>query len=205
MKLETARRYGAMRKQPELRTVSTKESTRSGGKPGVVDVKRGGEGVTTSLSPALTLERNLRSTINEMERWFEESIHRPFFGLNWQPMRGFFHETGSVGDITPAIDIFEEGDSLVVKAELPGIRKEDVSVRLVDNNLVISGEKKAEERVERSNYLRLERTQGSFSRTLSMPEGVDYEAARASFRDGVLEIRFPRTGDTGAVRQIAIE
>ncbi|HEY5974768.1 MAG TPA: Hsp20/alpha crystallin family protein [Geobacteraceae bacterium] len=195
-----------MRKQTELRTVTNREnSRRAGEKTNVVDVKREGEGLTTSLSPTVTLENNLRSTINEMERWFEESFHRPFLGLNWLPVRNLFNDIGITGDITPAIDIFEEGKSLVVKAELPGIRKEDVNVRLVDNNLIISGEKRTEEKVERNNYLRLERTHGAFSRTLNMPEGIDYEAAKATFRDGVLEIRIPRTGDAGTVRQITID
>ena len=144
------------------------------------------------------------SPLREMERWFEESMSRPFFGMNWTPFRHMFHELGERSDLMPAVDMFEEGGHLVVKAEMPGITKENLNLRIIDNNLIISGEKSTEEKVERSNYLRLERSHGSFSRTLNLPEGLDTEQIKATFRDGVLEVRIPRT-ETSTVRQIAVE
>lgn len=149
-------------------------------------------------------EVSVLSPIREMERWFEESLNRPFFGMNWTPFRNIFHEMGERGEMVPAVDMFEEGGNLVMKAELPGITKENLNLRIVDNNLIISGEKSTEEKIERSNYLRLERSHGSFSRTLSLPDGLDTENIKATFTDGVLEVRIPRT-ETSTVRQITVE
>ena len=108
-----------MRKQTELRTVTNREnSRRTGEKTNVVDVKREGEGLTTSLSPTITLEKNLRSTINEMERWFEESFHRPFLGLNWLPVRNLFNDIGITGDITPEyLNRIEQARGNKIKAQ----------------------------------------------------------------------------------------
>ena len=139
----------------------------------------------------------------EMERWFEESLNRPFFGMNWVPFRNLINDLGNTGELMPAVDMFEEGEHLVVKAELPGISRDDLNLRIVDGNLIISGEKGSGETVERSNYLRLERHHGSFTRTLRLPDGLDTEHIRASFRDGILDVRIPKTEST--VRQIAVE
>lgn len=185
-----------MRKQPELRTVNPKEN-----KPASRQESRSAVEITKPIS---SLEQSLITKMNEMERWMEESFHRPFLGQSWLPFRSLFHEAGSYGDISPSVDVYEEGGAVIVKAELPGMRREDVSVRLVDNNLIISGEKKAYERVEQKDYLRLESSHGSFTRTLAMPEGIDYEGAKASFKDGVLEIRIPRPAQ-GSMRNIDIE
>ncbi|WP_236685646.1 Hsp20/alpha crystallin family protein [Geobacter pickeringii] len=149
-------------------------------------------------------EVSILSPLREMERWFEESINRPFFGMNWMPLRHMLHDLGGGMEMMPAVDMFEEGGNLVVKAELPGMTKESLNLRIVDNNLIISGEKNTEEKIERSNFLRLERSHGSFSRTLGLPDGLDTEQIRASFRDGVLEVRIPRT-ETSTVRQITVE
>ena len=194
-----------MRRQTELRTVSRKDT----GEP--ADVKRttgsgthGTQAMTTGEPRGRIGEVSVLSPIREMERWFEESLNRPFFGMNWTPFRNIFHEMGGSGEMMPAVDMFEEGGNLVVKAELPGITKENINLRIVDNNLIISGEKSTEEKIERSNYLRLERSHGSFSRTLSLPDGLDTENIKATFTDGVLEVRIPRT-ETSTVRQITVE
>lgn len=194
-----------MKRQTELRTVSRKDTgeatavKRTTG-PGTHETRRATRGEVQGK----TGEISAVSPIREMERWFEESFNRPFFGLNWTPFRNIFHEMGGSGEMMPAVDMFEEGGNLVVKAELPGITKENISLRIVDNNLILSGEKSTEEKIERSNYLRLERSHGSFSRTLSLPDGLDTEHIKASFTDGVLEVRIPRT-ETSTVRQITVD
>lgn len=162
------------------------------------------KGMTKSETGGSSSEISVLSPIKEMERWFEESLNRPFFGMHWMPFRQMFHELGERGDMMPAVDMFEEGGHLVVKAELPGITKENLSLRIVDNNLILSGEKSTEDKIERSNYLRLERSHGSFSRTLNLPDGLDTEHIKASFKDGVLEVRIPRT-ESSTVRQIRVE
>lgn len=151
------------------------------------------------------IERSILSTLNDMERWMEESFARPFTGLRWTPFRHMFNEFGSKGDIAPAVDVFEEGNEVVVKAELPGMKREEVDVRLSGNMLTIAGEKKSAGTVERKDFLRIERSYGSFSRTLRLPEGIRTENAKAHFADGVLEVRVPRDEGGEAVRHIDIE
>lgn len=151
------------------------------------------------------IERNILSTLNEMERWMEESFARPFSGFRLMPFRHMFQDLGAKGDIAPSVDVFEEGNDVVVKAELPGMKRDDVDVRLSDNMLTISGEKKSEASVERKDFIRLERAYGSFSRTVRLPEGVRAEGVKAHFVDGVLEVRIPRDEDKSQVRHIDIE
>lgn len=194
-----------MRRQTELRTVTREDP----GKSVAMDRKTGTsphnkKEMTIAGTEERRGETSVLSPLREMERWFEESMSRPFFGMNWTPFRHMFHELGERSELMPAVDMFEEGGNLVMKAELPGITKENLNLRIVDNNLIISGEKSTEEKVERSNYLRLERSHGSFSRSLSLPEGLDTEQIKATFRDGVLEVRIPRT-ETSTVRRITVE
>ena len=92
----------------------------------------------------------------------------------------------------PAMDLVESDDHFVLKADLPGLGEEDVAIEIRDNTLTISGERRSEyERKERGWY-RVERSTGSFSRSLALPEGVDAEAVSAEFDKGVLEIRIPK-------------
>ena len=77
--------------------------------------------------------------------------------------------------------------------ELPGIEKEDIEVNISGNLLTVKGEKKKEGEIKEENYYRLERSYGSFSRTVELPKEVQIEQARASFKNGVLEIRLPKT------------
>ena len=104
----------------------------------------------------------------------------------------------------PSVDIFAEGNEIVIKAELPGIRREDINVKLSDHDLTISGEKRSEEKIERKDFLRLERSYGSFNRTVRLPEGVEIDKITASYRAGVLEVRMPKGGSKD-VKTITIE
>jgi HSP20 family protein len=126
-----------------------------------------------------------------MERWFEEAFRRPFslLGPSWLPR---LRET-EMEEVMPSVDIFEEGDNVVVKAELPGMKREDLDVSMTDNTISISGEKKKEEKVERKNYYREERSYGSFTRSFRLPVEVQTDKAKASFKEGVLEIRIPKS------------
>lgn len=186
-----------MRRQAELKAVSREKAVR----PPVQPARSG----VRETMPVTTMERNILSSLNEMERMMEEAFHRPFFGINAAPFRNLFQRIGGPGEITPAVDVFEEKGEVVVKAELPGVKREDIGVQLVGRTMTISGERKSEERVERKDYLRLERSYGSFSRTLSLPEGVDADQARATFKEGILEVRFPRISVEGAARQVPVK
>jgi HSP20 family protein len=92
----------------------------------------------------------------------------------------------------PEIDVMEDDKAIRVRADIPGIDEKDLEVKLENNNLVISGEKKEETKDEKKNYIFSERKFGSFCRTISLPEGVNSDKIKAEFRKGVLQIEIPR-------------
>jgi HSP20 family protein len=92
----------------------------------------------------------------------------------------------------PAMDLVETKDDFVLRVDLPGLSEQDVNIELEDNVLTVSGERKAEHEERKEGYYRVERASGSFSRSLTLPEGVNAEAVKASFDRGVLEVRIPK-------------
>lgn len=142
------------------------------------------------------------SPFREMEHYFDDFFRNPF-SLFRHPMWSRVQEPGS-NVVTPVVDIFDDGSEIVVKAEIPGITKEDLSVDISDNRLTISGEKKQEQKIASQNYHRVECSYGSFSRSFSLPESVIGDEARASFQEGVLEIRIPKS-EKSKVKKITIE
>jgi HSP20 family protein len=130
----------------------------------------------------------------EMDRMMDD-----FFGRrrhSWWPARWFRPDIEAIS--APAVDLYEEKDDIVVKAELPGMNKDDVEVNLSDHTLTIKGEKKHEEEIKEENYYRSERSYGSFLRTLELPKDVHSEKVKASFKNGVLEVRLPKTEEAKA-------
>ena len=93
---------------------------------------------------------------------------------------------------TPAMDLVETDEHFVLRADLPGVSEEDVSIELEDNVLTVSGERKAEHEAKGEGFYRVERAFGRFSRSLTLPKGVDGEAVTAAFDAGVLEVRIPK-------------
>jgi HSP20 family protein len=104
----------------------------------------------------------------------------------------------------PAMDLVEEGDRYVLRADLPGVREEDVKVELEENVLTISGERRSEHEDRRDGYYRVERASGSFSRSLVLPEGVDPQQIRAHIEHGVLEVSVPKPQER-APHRVAID
>ena len=90
------------------------------------------------------------------------------------------------------MDLVEEGDEYVLRADLPGLGEDDVNVELEGDVLTISGERKSEHSEEHEGYRRIERASGSFSRSLTLPEGIDPDSVKARFEHGVLEVRVPK-------------
>ena len=123
----------------------------------------------------------------EAERMFGDFFRRPLWGFNW-PER--FRE---VGFREPAIEVYEEKDDVVVKAEIPGMKKEDLEINISGTLLTIKGEKKQEEEVKKKGYYYSERSYRSFMRTIDLPKEVHIDKAYANFKDGVLEVRLPKT------------
>lgn len=152
------------------------------------------------LEPLLT--SRWLSPFERMEELFEDFFRRPF-GRPWFPaIPRIFEEMKP----SPSVDIYEEGDDIVVKSELPGMTKDDIEVNITENTITISGEKKAEEKVEKKNYYRLERSYGSFCRSFELPAEIKPDKAKASFKDGVLEVRIPKSEEAKKkVRKVTIE
>lgn len=95
----------------------------------------------------------------------------------------------------PAMDLVETREHFVLKADLPGMTDADVKVEVENNVLTISGERKTEQEAEAEGYYRIERASGAFSRSLTLPEGIDADAVKATFDNGVLEVRVPKPVD----------
>lgn len=129
----------------------------------------------------------------------------PFLNLaNWQdqvnrmfdaafPGRS---ESSALTAWAPAVDIYETENELVLKADLPDINEKDLDVRVENNMLTIRGERKFEQKVKEENYLRIERTYGSFSRSFSLPNTVSTENIKAEYKNGVLTVEMPKKAET---------
>ncbi|MEO0074684.1 MAG: Hsp20/alpha crystallin family protein [candidate division WOR-3 bacterium] len=141
-------------------------------KKGVMNMKKW----LTPWEPLKELEEIRR----EIDDIFEM---RPFrFGLKPLLARSF----------SPAIDIIDKKDKIVVKAEVPGVDKKDMTISISDDELVIKGEVKREQEVNEKDYYHSERFYGTFSRSIALPAMVDKSKAKASYKDGILEITLPK-------------
>jgi HSP20 family protein len=120
-------------------------------------------------------------------RWMDEMLLER--GPPFSPM---LRMAEHLGVRAPPVDVYEEGADIVLKAELPGMKKEDLEVDVTGDLITLSGKKEKEERIERKDYHRLERATGSFTRTLRLPDEVVLEKVVATFKDGVLEVRAPK-------------
>jgi len=100
----------------------------------------------------------------------------------------------------PAIDLLETEDHLVLRGDLPGLTEDDIDIEIKDNVLTVSGERNAESEERSEGYYRVERAFGSFSRSLTLPQGVDVGQVEANFDKGVLEVRIPKPADAKPTR-----
>jgi HSP20 family protein len=126
--------------------------------------------------------RELNTLQSEMNRLFNTLFDAPASGDG----------SGTLRRWIPAMDLVETGEDFVLRADLPGLSEGDVNIELEDNVLTVSGERKSEHTERKEGYYRVERASGSFSRSLTLPEGVDPEKIKASFDRGVLEVRVPK-------------
>ena len=122
-----------------------------------------------------------------LERW------RP--NLDLLPWRSFWMPSDGERGWTPALDIFEKNDRFIVKAELPGMKEDDIDVSVVGDTLTIKGEKKSEEEINEEDFYHLERTYGSFMRSISLPSNVNADKIEAKYEDGVLEVDLPKIAE----------
>ncbi len=144
-----------------------------------------------------------RWTPKSMEKFFGELFEEPvperflrrFPSLKW--MREF-------EEVSPAVDMFDKKDEIVVKAEVPGVDKKNIKISISENILTIKGETKKEEEVKEEDYYYSERSYGSFVRSLSLPAKVVESKVKAEFKDGILEIHMPKAAESKA-KEIKVE
>ena len=125
--------------------------------------------------------RDLMTTQRGFDRLFKEAF-TPFFGEGEPSTRTW----------APPVDIYENENDIVLKAELPGIDPKDVEVRVEDNTLYLKGERKFEKEVKDESYHRIERSYGSFARSFSLPNSINAEKVKAEFKDGLLTLTLPK-------------
>ena len=125
--------------------------------------------------------RDLMGSPRDFERLFREGF-QPFMGDGELSTRTW----------APPVDIFENADNIVLKAELPGVDPKDVEIRVEDNTLCLKGERKFEREVKEENYHRVERSYGSFARSFSLPNSIDADKVVADYKDGLLTLTMPK-------------
>ena len=126
--------------------------------------------------------RELQSIQQEMNRLFGSFFDAPVTPGNGGGQRRWI----------PAMDLVEEGKDYVLRADLPGLSEKDVSVEVEDNVLTVSGERGTEHEERKGGFRRVERASGSFSRSLTLPDGIEADSVKATFDNGVLEVHIPK-------------
>ena len=139
--------------------------------------------------------REVASLQQEMNRLFSSFFDTPTPGGG---------NSGTLRRWVPAMDLVETDDAFVLKADLPGLDENDVSIEIEDNVLTVTGERKAEHEEKKEGYHRVERSFGTFRRSLTLPDGVDAEAIAATFDKGVLEVKIPKPEERKP-RRVAIK
>jgi HSP20 family protein len=157
------------------------------GTTGVSTAARGSAGSGTSLSRGL-----LAASPFSLMRTFMDDLDRLFDGFR-HPGPSGMSVLRSDNDVmwVPPLEVIERDGQLAIRAEVPGLSKDDVNIEIQDGQLVISGERKQEHEEQQGDVYRSERAYGSFCRAVLLPEGVKPEEATATFADGVLEITIP--------------
>lgn len=123
----------------------------------------------------------------DVERLFDHMFSRTLLPVAWRQLAG--------DGWTPAIELLEKEDKFIAKADLPGMKIEDIDVSVVDNTLAIKGERRAEHEVKEEEYYCSERCYGSFFRSITLPAAVDSEHIEATYENGVLEITLPKAAE----------
>ncbi len=137
--------------------------------------------------------RTLPTIFDEMDRLFDTMLRS-----RWPLTREDF-------DFGPAVDVYEKDDEVIVEAELPGVKREDLEVSAADDSITIRGETKHEEETKEEGYYRKEIRRGSFYRTVPLPAPIDEDKVTAKLEDGVLTIRAPKAVDVRGGKKVKVE
>lgn len=139
--------------------------------------------------------RWMRDLTRDIDRMFGDmglrplTLDREFADMTWMP----------------EMEVFERNNRFMVRADLPGMKKEDIKINVQDNVLTIEGERKVEEDVKKDGFHRTERAYGTFFRSLPLPEGIKLDKVDASFKDGVLEISMPLEESKKAIKNVEVK
>jgi HSP20 family protein len=136
--------------------------------------------------------------MDEMGRYFEDVFGRSFLPASWKRVAPEYAVWA------PSIEVVEKEDRFLIKAELPGVKEEDINISIVGNTLTIEGEKQTESEVEKKGYYYTESSYGSFSRSMTIPSTVDADKIEANCDKGVLEITLPKTPEVKPKKIIVV-
>ncbi len=139
--------------------------------------------------------RDVTTLQDRMNRLFDQALSRT---------RADEEEGLAASTWVPAVDIFETADSIVMKAELPGVSRENIDIQVRDNTLTLKGERKFEREVKDENYLRIERSYGAFHRAFGLATVIQQDKIKAVFKDGVLEVTMPKA-EEAKPKQVKVE
>ena len=148
--------------------------------------------VTSGSKPAQEIQRRSAAAISpweEMDRFFDSAFPRGLLRFGRWPWPEW---TPRIEAKLPAVDVIDRPDHILVRAEIPGAKKEDLNVSVSDNLVTISAATKYEEEKEEGEYYRREISRGEYSRSINLPVNVDSAEARAAFKDGILELTLPK-------------
>lgn len=148
-------------------------------------------------------QRDIDALRRDIEKTFEDFFGEDFAVGPWRPF--WRRRRGLEPSVTlPNIDMYDKKDEIVVKVELPGVEKDQVDITLSEDTLTVKGEAKREEEVKDEDYYRCERCYGSFSRTIELPVRIQGDKSKATFKNGILEIRLPKA-EEAKPKEIKVE
>ena len=182
--------------QQQGKSTAQSESKRESDQPTAISPRQNQQsGMWRTGGPLVNPFSLMRRFGEDMEQIFDEFGFGRLMPRNFEQMAAW----------TPQVEILQRDDQLVIRADLPGLNKDNVNVELRDDAVVIRGERQEQHKEEREGFFRTERTYGSFYREIPLPEGVDTSKATATFRDGVLEIAMPSSQGEARRRQLEIK
>lgn len=156
------------------------------------EVKKENDTVKKQKQVAISRRKGPLSPFWDDERWFENFFPRGWmrpFHVDWP---SFHNLPGDIEARMPKVDVIDRDAEVLVRAEVPGVDKDDLEVSVTDHTVTIKGKTRHEEKEEKGDYYRCEISSGSFARTVALPSDVDTESVDASFKDGVLELKMPK-------------
>lgn len=154
----------------------------------VLDIQQSDTTPTQGMSP-----------LDDVDRWMDQVSRNLFHPSRWE-----WPSMPTLRNGSPKVDIIDRDSEILIRAEVPGVKKEDLDVSMTDHTITIKGSTRHEEKEEKGDYYRHEISKGSFSRTMALPGDVDINQVKSGFADGVLEITVPKL-ERAKRRSIPIE